>query len=60
MSQNLEKRLTLALEKLEVGLDKVKKTRPYDRQQAKLRILSEMIKEQYNHENSRSTASSAR
>lgn len=60
MSQNLEKRLKLALEKIEVVIERVKKTRPYRREDAKIRMLAEMIKEQFNHENSHSTTSETR
>lgn len=60
MSQNLEKRLRLALSKLESGLEQVKKTRPYDKHEAKLRILTEMVREQVGHENSHTTTSQTR
>lgn len=60
MSNNLEKRLQLALEKLEEGVAQVKKTRPYGKEEAKLRMLTEMVKEQMSHENSHSTTRQTR
>jgi hypothetical protein len=56
MSQDLEKYLKTALQKLEEAQAKHMKTKVYDSESEKLKILIEMIKEQMPHENTGSAA----
>jgi hypothetical protein len=56
MSQELEKHLEIALQKLEKALENHMKTQVYDLEAEKMRIFVELIKEQLPHENTGITA----
>ena len=51
----METYLTHALKRLEKAFDEIKKTRPYDKECEKLKMLQELVKEQVANENSRPT-----
>jgi|GEM_PF-4426105 len=53
MSQDLEKHLTTALQRLEKAYDEILKTQGYTRDTEKLKMLVELTREQVRHENSR-------
>ncbi len=56
MSQDLEQYLKAALLKLETAYQDHMKTKIYDQDSEKLKILIELVKEQLPHENSSSPA----
>lgn len=51
MNSELESYLSLALKRLEKAYKEVVKTRGYDQESEKLKILAELVKEQGPHEN---------
>lgn len=51
MSQDLEKYLTAALQKLETAYERHMKSKIYDEESEKLKIFIELIKEQLPNEN---------
>ncbi len=55
MSQDLEQYLKVALSKLETAYQDHMKTKIYDQDSEKLKILIELVKEQLPHENSSSS-----
>lgn len=54
MSQDIEKYLQTALQKLERAYEEHMRTAVYSQESEKIRILIEMIKEQIPHEDTRS------
>jgi hypothetical protein len=54
MSDELENYLSTALKRLEKAYKEVLKTQGYNEQSEKLKILTELVKEQGHHENSSS------
>lgn len=60
MSNALEAYLIKALQRLEKASEQIKKTQGYTRETAKVRILTELVKEQVPHENTRDTTRTAR
>lgn len=60
MSKALEAYLLNALARLEKASESIRKTQGYTRETAKVKILTELVREQVANENSRHTARSAR
>jgi hypothetical protein len=56
MNSELENYLTVALKRLEKAYKEVLKTQGYSAEAEKIRILTELIKEQGNHENTSTAA----
>lgn len=56
MSKSMEEMLKQALDRLVKAETHIHKTKPYEREREKLRILAEMIREQIKNENSHSSA----
>lgn len=59
-SAALEAYLMRALARLEKASEAIKKTQGYTRETAKVRILTELLREQVPHENTRDTTRQAR
>jgi len=55
MNSELESYLSLALKRLEKAYKEVVKTRGYNQESEKLKILAELVKEQGPHENTHHT-----
>jgi len=53
MSQDLEKHLQTALQRLEKAYEEILKTQGYTRDTEKLKMLVELTREQVRHENTR-------
>jgi hypothetical protein len=60
MAQELEKYLTLALKRLEKASEEVLKTQGYNEDTETLKLLTELVREQVPHEDTRSTTGSSR
>lgn len=60
MSKQLEEYLLKALARLEAASESVKRTQGYSRETAKIRLLTELVREQVPHENSRHTTRQTR
>ena len=60
MSQDLEKHLKTALQRLERAYEEILRTQGYTRDTEKLKMLVEMTREQVRHENSRPTTGQTR
>lgn len=60
MSNALEEHLLKALLRLEKASEAIKKTQGYTRETAKIRILTELVREQVPNENSRHSTRQAR
>lgn len=60
MSSALEAYLMKALQRLEKASEAIKKTQGYTRETAKVRILTELVREQVANENTRDTTRQAR
>lgn len=56
MNNELESYLTVALKRLEKAYKEVVKTQGYNEQTEKLKLLTELVKEQGTHENSSTSA----
>lgn len=56
MSNELESYLTVALKRLEKAYNEILKTQGYNDQAEKLKLLTELVKEQGTHENSSNSA----
>ena len=48
--------LAHALKRLEKAFEEIKKTRPYDKECEKIKMLQELVREQISNENPRTTA----
>lgn len=60
MSNHLENHLVKMLQKLEKAQAYIKKTQSYSKDERRIRMLTEIIKEQLGNENSRTTISQIR